>query len=103
MSLLTKEQLKQLAEAHEAFQRPIEEGTERLYDVAHELSAAVGDLTAIIDDLQARASKQYTEQELRGYCREKNGWMMDGPSFYQEIENAWIESARKTGALKAEL
>lgn len=64
MSLLTKEQLKQLAEAHEAFQRPIEEGTERLYDVAHELSAAVGDLTAIIDDLQARAPKQYTELEL---------------------------------------
>lgn len=60
-------------------------------------------LLAIIDNLSQRAPKQYTEQELRDHCKAQNRWMLDGPSCYSDIENTWIEAARKFGALKADI
>lgn len=109
MSLLTKEQqtifgnIRQ-AEAN-AFYNP-EPGCGNQFMNAR---VAVIELLSIIDDLQARAPKQYTEQELRE-------WFGNRPLVQDEIDallhevvpgenEAWysvLKFAAHVGALKAE-
>ena len=101
MSLLTKEQeetLEQSRQRHEQWRGDCD---------AH--TAEVLALVDIIDDLQARAPKQYTEQELRE-------WFENRPLVQDEIDallhevvpgenEAWysvLKFAAHVGALKAE-
>lgn len=101
MSLLTKEQeetLEQSRQRHEQWRGDCD---------AH--TAEVLALVDIVDDLQARAPKQYTEQELRE-------WFENRPLVQDEIDallhevvpgenEAWysvLKFAAHVGALKAE-
>jgi len=101
MSLLTKEQeetLEQSRQRHEQWRGDCD---------AH--TAEVLALVDIIDDLQARAPRQYTEQELRE-------WFENRPLVQDEIDallhevvpgenEAWysvLKFAAHVGALKAE-
>lgn len=86
MSLLTKEQA-----AHVAYMRDLYCGPSG-YD-------EIDELISIIDDLQARAPKQYTEQELvmifqKGYPQYWHG--MSGDYF----QRGFREALRRVGALK---
>jgi len=61
-------------------------------------------LIAIIDDLQSRAPKQYTEQELReAFEREidKESGYASPMHFHCDLD-IWMQCARFLGALKAE-
>ena len=89
MSLLTKEQeetLEQSRQRHEQWRGDCD---------AH--TAEVLALVDIVDDLQARAPKQYTEQEIMEMCRIDPSICADGATCDGAI---WF--ACMTGALKAE-
>lgn len=132
MSLLTKEQKKDIADIRESnrLRHDLATGGEAMKDVEKLLS--------IIDDLQSRAPKQYTGQELRkefesygfhpSFLRVDNfkQWVhcaraLGTPRQYTEQElrehyencfsaetgedntwDGWLECARFLGALKAE-
>lgn len=109
MSLLTKEQL-QIVNGIKAMIAD--------YDYKTDQIRGLFDLVSIIDDLQARAPKQYTEQELRDKFESQFiDWDAPAgqPEWLARVEGAeyvhphinsefvgWEDCARKIGALKAE-
>lgn len=90
MSLLTKEQA-----AHVAYMRDLFCGPSGWND-------EIDELVSIIDDLQARAPKQYTEQELREELNRQYPDIFGRQRVKEMRESVWIACARFLGALKAE-
>lgn len=103
MSLLTKEQQKDIAD--------IREINRLRHDLATggEATKDVGKLLSIFDDLQARAPKQYTVQELREWFKNRPLIQDDIDALLHEFvpgqDDAWygiLKFASHVGALKAE-
>ncbi len=100
MSLLTKEQL-QIVNGIKAMIAD--------YDYKTDQIRGLFDLVSIIDDLQARAPRQYTEQELREWFENRPLGQDEIDALLHEVvpgENeAWysvLKFAAHVGALKAE-
>ena len=98
MNLLTKEQQTIFNNSRKTIASHVEWSKQQELNPIPAIYQAAESLVRIIDDLQARAPKRYTEQELREHYEncfsaetgEDNTW--DG----------WLECARFLGALKAE-
>lgn len=89
MSLLTKEQREIIERARVGIKCELTQWAP---------AADINDLLSIIDALQARAPKQYTEQELR----ENYENCLSAETGEDNTWNGWIECAKFLGALKAE-
>lgn len=116
MSLLTKEQQETLDRAYQyclqysvkTYPQDTDMGL-----IAHRLYCFIGELRTIIDDLQDRAPKQYTEQDLReAFENANNTYRLEKEKFgrrtvyeNQHVQTefeGWVACAKSVGALKAE-
>jgi len=111
MSLLTKEQQDKVERLRGYIEMPVrgKKSGRLAQSYSRNLLVHARSLLSIIDDLQARAPKQYTEQELRE-------WFENRPLVQDEIDallhevvpgenEAWysvLKFAAHVGALKAE-
>ena len=103
MSLLTQEQIAKLEQVNSyclAYSAQTYPERADITNITHSLYCFIGDLRAIIDDLQSRAPKQYTEQEHYAEF-EKVYPPLEGVA-HKQIFKGWLMCARFLGALKAE-
>lgn len=66
------------------------EGPRELHDLAHRI-------VNFLEEIQQ--PKRFTKTELLDECKRLNGWMLEGPSCYDRMEQAWLQCAEFTRAV----